>query len=167
MDAKVEGVIGLLKKVDQTFDAQPGSFRAANDESYYVDLLRLLEKDEMRETRTPTKTKITEADSLEAVGITGLEWLISAPKFEQIAIGADGKPLFMSSIDPRVLALHKLWISQREDRDPVKRRRDLAQAKAVATVAAQYLNLPFNSKDLSALPRHLLQAAPQITDHRI
>jgi hypothetical protein len=158
VDARAEGVLGLLKKVDHTFEARPGDFRAANDESYYVDLLRPMEKDELRTARM----RLGEADDLEAGATTGLEWLINAPKFEQIVIGADGKPLFLSSIDPRVFALHKLWVSQRDDREPLKRRRDHVQARAVAAVAAQFLGLRFDSRDLSAVPHHLVEAAPQL-----
>ncbi len=96
---------------------------------------------------------------LSAAAILGLEWLIHAPKFERVAIGADGYPLWMSSIDPRVFALHKLWLSKQQGRDPVKRKRDLEQAKAVAHVARDYLALDFSAKDLSALPRELVNEA--------
>ncbi|WP_201221746.1 GSU2403 family nucleotidyltransferase fold protein [Halochromatium roseum] len=34
--------------------------------------------------------------------------------------------------DPRAFAFHKAWLSQRMDREPVKKPRDLAQAFAVA-----------------------------------
>ena len=159
IDARAEGVLGLLKKVDRSFTAKRNSFRATNDEGYYVDLLRPLEKDEARKAIG----KIGEADDdLEAAAVIGLHWLINAPKFEQTVVGADGRPLWMSCIDPRAFALHKYWISKRPDRDPVKRRRDAAQAKAVAAVATQYLDLAFNAKDLSALPIELVQAAKSL-----
>lgn len=91
--------------------------------------------------------------------LAGLEWLINAPKFERIVVGADGSPLSMSCVDPRAFALHKYWISLRDDRDPLKRRRDMAQARAVAAVAVQYLGLEFGAKELSALPVDLVRAS--------
>jgi hypothetical protein len=155
VDVRAEGVLGLLRKVDHTFAAPRNSFRALNDEGYYVDIIRPLEKDEMR----AVNTRIGPADDdLEATALAGLEWLINAPKFEQIVVGADGIPLWMSSIDPRAFALHKYWISLRDDRDPLKRRRDVAQARAVAAVAVEYLRLEFASKELSALPADLVRA---------
>jgi hypothetical protein len=36
--------------------------------------------------------------------------------------------------DPRVWAAHKLWLSKRNDREPIKRRRDEAQARAVGSL---------------------------------
>ncbi len=156
VDARKEGVLGLLRHVDHSFKARPNSYRATNDEGYYVDLIRPLTKTEMLQT----PTKIGDADEdLQAAAILGLEWLIHAPKFERVAIGADGYPLWMSSIDPRVFALHKLWLSKQQGRDPVKRKRDLEQAKAVAHVAKDYLALDFSAKDLSALPRELVNEA--------
>ena len=156
VDVREEGVLGLLRKIDRTFTAQRGSFRAVNDEGYYVDIIRAPEKEEMR----AVNAKITAADDdIEAATIAGLQWLINVPKFEQIVVGADGRPLWMSCVDPRAFALHKYWISQRADRDPLKRRRDVAQARAVALMAVQYLGLEFDAKELSALPAHLVQAS--------
>jgi hypothetical protein len=154
--ARKEGVLGLLRQVDHSFASRPNSYRATNDEGYYVDLIRPLTKTELLQT----PSKLGEADEdLQAAAILGLEWLIHAPKFERVAIGADGYPLWMSCIDPRVFALHKLWLSSRQDRDGVKRKRDLEQAKAVAHVAKDYLALDFNAKDLSALPLELVSQA--------
>ena len=45
------------------------------------------------------------------------------------------------------------------DREPVKRWRDREQAKAVAHVAKDYLDLNFDAKDLSALPLELVKEA--------
>ncbi len=158
-DARAEGVLGLLKQVDRSFEAQRNSFRAVNAEGYYVDLLRPIEKDEPH----VASLKLGDADDdLEAAAIAGLEWLIGAPRFEQIVVGADGLPLYMCCIDPRVFALHKFWVAQQDDREPLKRRRDIAQARAVAAVASQYLGLRFSPKELMMLPRRLIEAAPQL-----
>ncbi len=156
VDARKEGVLGLLRYVDHSFNARPNSYRATNDEGYYVDLIRPLTKTEL----SHAPSKLGEADEdLQAAAILGLDWLIHAPKFERVAIGADGYPLSMSCIDPRVFALHKLWLSKQQGRDPVKRKRDLEQAKAVAHVAQNYLGLDFAAKDLSALPQELVNQA--------
>ncbi len=77
-------------------------------------------------------------------------------------IGSDGMPLLMSCIDPRAFALHKLWLSRRADRSPAQRPRDAAQAVTVAALVLAYLNLPFESRDLSALPKALRQLAPEL-----
>jgi hypothetical protein len=47
--------------------------------------------------------------------------------------------------DPRAFALHKAWLASRPDREPLKKPRDLAQAKAVAAMVVQHMpQLPFD-----------------------
>jgi hypothetical protein len=154
-----EGVIGILRRVDHTFTSKARSYRAINDEGYYVDLIRPLDRDEVRKA-PPQLGKA--GDDMEAAAIIGLQWLINAPKFEEVVIGADGRPLMMSCIDPRAFALHKYWLSKQDSREAEKRRRDAAQAQAVAMVASQYLNLPFRAKELSALPIELVRGAKEL-----
>ncbi|MEO1324564.1 MAG: nucleotidyltransferase domain-containing protein [Pseudomonadota bacterium] len=154
-----EGVIGLLRKVDRSYDAKPGHYRATNKEGYYVDLIRPFEPNKA----SAKVAKLVDADhDMAASAILGLQWLINAPKFEEIVIGADGRPLWVSCIDPRAFATHKLWISREDSRDPQKKRRDEGQAHAVAEVARAYLGLKFEAKDLSALPIELVTCAKDL-----
>ena len=53
-------------------------------------------------------------------------------------------------------------MSKEASRDPVKKARNAAQAKAVALVAAEYLDLKFKPKDLSALPKELVDCAKEL-----
>lgn len=155
VDVRAEGVIGILKKVDRSFSRSRG-YRAVNSDGYYVDLIRPMEKDEML---SALKGVGDSDDDIEAAAIEGLHWLINSPKFEQIVMGADGIPLYMACVDPRAFALHKYWVSKRGDRDPLKRRRDEAQAIAVAAVATQYLDMSFRKKELAAIPAEVAQEA--------
>jgi hypothetical protein len=157
-EVEASGIMGLLHKADASFAITKGAdFRASNDQGYYVDLIRPLELDE-----GSTKTKgLGDDDDLTAAAILGLQWLINAPKFDEVVVGADGRPLKMSCIDPRAFALHKYWVSKQEDRGP-SRKRDADQARAVAVLSAQYLNLKFDAKDLSALPLELVRHAKDI-----
>ena len=154
-EAEARGVLGILRSVDSSFKpVSPRSFRAGNDDGYLVDLIRPNEPD----LRRPALEKIgRDGEDLYAVGIEGLQWLVSAPKIEETVIGSDGMPLSMCCIDPRAFALHKLWVSKRSDRNPAQRPRDEEQAIAVAALASSHLNLSFESKGLSALPKELRQ----------
>jgi hypothetical protein len=58
--------------------------------------------------------------------------------------------------------LHKAWVSAREDRDPLKKRRDKDQAIVAALIAKRYLGLDFSGADISALPEQLRQGADQL-----
>ncbi len=158
-----EGLIGLLKKVDGSFvPARPRGFRAVNRDGYLVDLIRPEAKDVFRD-RLPTALSNV-PDDLEGAAIFGLAWLINSPRLEAVALDERGYPARLVAIDPRAFALHKVWLSRREDREPLKAVRDLDQAKAAANIATRYLNKSFDSPDLSALPNALRVLAPELMD---
>ena len=157
-----EGIIGILQKVDHSFHMRGANdIRAVNDEGFSVDLIRA----EDREATRPGGKEVIgkKQDDLHAAPIFGLNWLVNAPKYRQMVMGEDGYPLLMACVDPRVFALHKLWVSRRSDREPVKRRRDKDQAEVVAALATKYLALDFAGGDLTALPQKLRDLAGELS----
>lgn len=157
-DMSSEGILGLLRQADKSFK-RTDSFRATNDDGYLVDLIAPFRRSEA----SAADIRLSESnDDLAAASILGLEWLINAPKFEEVIIGEDGRPLWVSCIDPRAFALHKYWVSKQNSREPVKRRRDAAQARAIAMLASDYLGLEFKAKDLTALPLELVKVAKDL-----
>jgi hypothetical protein len=150
-------LIDLLRKVDKSFERTSQTFRAVNRDGYLVDLI----KPQRNPPWLNERVQIGSAeDELAAVPINGLAWHESAPPFEATAIDEKGGPVRIVASDPRVFAAHKLWMSQQPDRDPVKRHRDAAQARAVAQIVSRYLqHLPFDSNDMRMLPRELFEGA--------
>jgi hypothetical protein len=55
-------------------------------------------------------------------------------------------------IDPRVFALHEVWVSNRVDRDSLKKRRDKEQALSAALIAERFLGMNFDFPDLLVQP---------------
>jgi hypothetical protein len=51
---------------------------------------------------------------------------------DAVAIDEDGWPVPMRVPDPRAFALHKAWLSGLPEREPLKKPRDLEQARSVA-----------------------------------
>lgn len=157
------GLIGILQQVDRSFvPTSPRSFRAANRDGYLVDFIRPEAKDPIRDLLPPALTSLP--DDLEGAPIFGLAWLINSPKLEAIAIDERGYPVRLVVIDPRAFALHKAWLSKRQDREPIKAARDMEQAKTVATIATRYLGKSFDSHEMTALPKELRQAAPKLLE---
>jgi len=115
-----------------------------------VEVIRPLRKNEV--FRPVLRMSKAEGD-FEPASIEGLQWLLNAPKFEEVPIAEDGRPLFVSCVDPRAFALHKLWLSRRENRAGLKRQRDELQARAVAAVATQYMGLKFERRELTGLSK--------------
>ena len=149
-ELKGTGLIGQLRKVDRSFAAAPGSFRAANDEGFLVDLIT----PQSNASTPPPRRRIGEtSDDQAAAEIEGLEWLQNSKSISEIVIDEKGLPARICTPDPRAFAVHKAWLSQRPDRDPGKARRDLAQASAVAELVREHLpNSPFDAEALQAFP---------------
>lgn len=129
-----EGLLGLLKKADRSFEPLlKRGFRAANAEGFMVDLI--IAPRPMHEGGPVT---FAEGD-LVAAEVPGLQWLVNSPKLATVAVDETGWPVPMRVPDPRAFALHKAWLSNQADREPLKRQRDLAQARAVAAMVREHL----------------------------
>ncbi|MEQ1899107.1 MAG: nucleotidyltransferase domain-containing protein [Devosia sp.] len=150
----------ILKAVDKSFERSSQQFRAQNDQGYMVDLIK-----PMRATPWSDKQhsigKVD--DDLNAAEIEGLVWLENAPPFEAVAIDEKGYPVKIVAPDPRVWAAHKLWVSHRPDRDPVKKRRDEGQARVIAAIIKSHLpHLVFDASQLLMLPKDVFDAAASL-----
>jgi hypothetical protein len=146
-----EGLIGLLRKVDKTFEPlRENSFRAANSQEFMVDLIT-----PPRDMRMKSPISFAEGD-LVATEIAGLEWLMSSPRFEAVCIAEDGWPAKLVVPDPRAFAIHKKWLSTRVDREPIKKPRDADQSRLVKDIVNEYFpHLPFEDAAVMAFPEDL------------
>ena len=151
------GLIDILRKADRSFDLHDAQrFRAVNKEGYLVDLV----KPEPRNIMTLERRRLGASGDLEAVEIRNLQWLISSPKFTHAVIGDDGYPATMTCPDPRAFALHKLWLSERDDRNPLKKKRDRHQAHTVAYLLARYMpQYKFAAEEMKMFPRSVFDLA--------
>ncbi|MDI6688065.1 MAG: GSU2403 family nucleotidyltransferase fold protein [Desulfobacterales bacterium] len=101
-------------------------------------------------------------DDLEAAEIRNIKRLISFPKFSQVIIEDDGYPALLVAHDPRAFALHKLWLSEQADREPVKKQRGHHQRLAVVQFIIQYLpQYQFNTSEILMFPKDVVQKAKE------
>ncbi len=157
-----EGLIGILRKIDKSFTVmEKQNFRAVNDRGFMVDLIRPMPKPPWK--KQPDMVG-NEAD-LRAADIEHLDWYLSAPKLRQIIIGEDGFPAPFTVPDPRVFALHKLWLSRQLGRDPLKKPKDREQAFLVAELVSHYLpQIKFSKTELRMLPRAVARLTDELID---
>jgi hypothetical protein len=67
--------------------------------------------------------------------------------------------------DPRALALHKLWLSQRQDREPAAKERDRRQAAALAELILRYLpQYHFFSAELQLFPAEVARLGENLVE---
>lgn len=152
-------LLRLLRRVDRSFHRAAQTFRAVNADGYLVDLIKPLPNPPWH---TEKQRIGTDADDLLAAEIEGLAWHQNAPAFEAVAIDEKGEPCRIVATDPRVWAAHKLWLSRRQDREPIKRRRDEEQARVIAALVVTYFpHLPYVADELRMLPKPVFtDAAP-------
>lgn len=159
-----DGLIGLLQSVDKSFRAtQTDSFRAVNDAGFMVDLITPARRfAAMRKGKARIGGRL---DDLAAVGIEGLVWLENVPATEQVVISERGYPLTMVVPDVRAFMCHKAWVAARDDRDPLKKRRDWHQAQTLAEMLVT--RLPSNRLEdpaLQAVPSDVLDLGRQLIE---
>jgi hypothetical protein len=154
------GLLGILQGVDKTFKPQrKRSFRAVNAKGFMVDLIRA-----PIDSGGLALTSIGFGNDLIAEQLRGLEWLTALPLMTQIVIADNGFPVRFVVPEPRVFALHKLWVSLQPTRDPIKRKRDLRQAEAVVQLALEYFNLRCDDAATKALPAELTSMIPGLVE---
>jgi hypothetical protein len=133
---KEHGFLGILKKADKSFELlEDQRYTAINQTGFMVDLLH----SGNRKRKPESLQLFKNPDDFWAVEAPNIDWLLSAPKFTQTVISANGKFARMVTVDPRAFVIYKNWLSQRVDRDPTKKPRDLAQSKAVALLLEEYM----------------------------
>ena len=151
----------LLRQADRSKKTLPGDGLAAvNKQGFRVRLVR--------PPTAPSSHRLMARDA--AGGAVppesgDLAALLGAPTFSQVVIGRRGDPVTMVVPDPRALALHKLWLSQREDREPLKQTRDRCCAAALAELILRYLpHYHFFSAELKLFPAEVARLAEGLVE---
>jgi hypothetical protein len=153
-------LMSLLYRVDRSFKRTPRTFQAANRDGFLVDLVKPV-------PHHPGKLEPTsvspDPNDLVAAEIEGLVWHVNSPVFVGLAIDIDGLPVRIVAPDPVAFAVHKLWLSQRADREPFKKGRDGQQARSVAQIVARHLpQYAFEPAKLKQFPKKLVEDAAQL-----
>ena len=132
--------LALLKKVDSSFRIrQSQRFTAVNAEGFEVDVLRRMRQgDDPHPIKISQRTKgeqgVDQATGLEELSIVQAaraDVFLNTPSFEAVIVDRNGRMAMMRTIQPKVFVEFKRWMSGLPDREPIKRQRDAAQAKAV------------------------------------
>jgi hypothetical protein len=147
------GLIGIAKKVDPSFTLQKDDeYRAVNSKGYMIDLIKRRPKSFFDDKEPQQLT--SNRDDFWATKIINMDWLLSAPRFRQVVVGVNGGMTEMLTIDPRAFVLYKLYLSQKDDREPIKKPRDIAQARAMFNLIQKRLpHLGFDQ--LTSMPERL------------
>lgn len=129
-------MLGVLRKVDASFRIRNGQkYTAVNKDGFEVDILR-----RMKSGDDPHPLRLSDdEDDFWVVQAPKAQALVDAPGFSAVVVATNGDMARMNTLHPMNFIGLKKWLSVREDRDPLKRRRDALQARVVEQVLEQYL----------------------------
>ena len=110
-----------LKALDDTFVVNAErSFQARNRDSKEIELLVGIER-----------AAAAAAEPMHPIPLPEQDWLYLGRPMRRIVCGLDAKPTALVVPDPRWFALHKRWLSDKPERDALKKPKDRRQAEAV------------------------------------
>ena len=132
-------MITLLKRVDSSFRRKSDEGHnesAVNDKGFEVDFLR---REAEEGDPHPFRFSDDEED-LWPVRAQRASVLTQAPVFVHPVISATGKMATMRTVDPQTFVDFKSWMAEHaQNREPIKRRRDLYQAEIVQALLTEGL----------------------------
>lgn len=150
--AAAHSVFELLKAVDDTYTVNTErSFQARNRGAYAVELL----------ASPDSATHLAPGEKLLPLSLPSQAWLLAGKPVSQVVCARDGSCARMIAPDPRLYALHKLWLSQQKSRERAKRGKDQAQGEILLqAIAAHMPHYPMDRVFLRRLPDALRKYVP-------
>jgi hypothetical protein len=131
--------LGILKKVDKTFERDDmDKHTARNASGYEIDLIRRFPPDPEDKSEHPLQLT-DEDEDLWPVRVPMGRKLLSAPRFDQVVIGINGGMARLRTVHPLHFARIKRELSRNKDRDPRKKVKDIAQADMVERLVRERL----------------------------
>lgn len=136
------GLLGHLKAIDHTYTVNPEkTFQVRNSKGLVIGFISDIENAE----KTPK-------EYLKPIGIDGQEWILAHTPIETVCVDAHGYPVKLVVPDPRIFAVHKLWVSKNPKRNPLKATKDRKQAFAIAELVQLHLpQYPFDQVFIEGL----------------
>ena len=138
----------ILREVDSTYTVNAERpFQARNAKAYEVELL-------VAPSRFGT---LNRKERLRPVALPEQEWLLNGRPVEHVVVTRDLKPARIVAPDPRWFALHKLWMSDKPERNRQKKPKDRTQGQMLLSAIARAMpHYPLDDAFASQLPPELV-----------
>ena len=127
--------LDLLQSIDPSFYQSPKvPYRFINNDGVWIELI--IPSREVSEKNRKEELFFSDVTPL---AMEGIQWIENARLFKETIVGLDGKSANMTTIHPLEYAIYKNWLGQKEDRDYLKRRRDIEQSKLTTKIIREYM----------------------------
>ena len=140
--------LNLLKAVDSTYTVNTErNFQIRNRNAFEVEILV-----------APSKSSgMNRRDQPRPVPLPEQEWLLRGKFVNQVVVTQDGSPARIVAPDPRWFALQKIWMSEQEKRNFLKRPKDYRQGIALLNVISNTMpHYPLDDNFRNDLPSELV-----------
>lgn len=123
-------LLGVLRSIDSTYRINPRKrYQAKNDEGYEVELLA-----------APSTHPLPKGEGFDpAASLIEQEWLLRGRPLSQVVATPRGRSCPLYVPDPRWMALHKLWLTDKPERREVKRAKDRRQGEVLLDAVRWFL----------------------------
>jgi hypothetical protein len=129
-------MLEALRKVDKTFELREDQkYTAVNGDGFEVDIIR---REAQENDPHPIRLSDSEEDFWVVQAHRAADLQDAAP-FSAIVVAVNGTMARMHTIDPRTFADFKRWMARQNDREAIKRRRDMLQAETVEWLVQERL----------------------------
>ncbi len=139
-------LLGTLREVDPLYTKNTERGFQAVSGKYEVEIL----------AAPSTLASFPPDDLVPIAGMAEQEWLLLGRPLRHVIGAADGTPAPVTAPDPRWMALHKLWLSQKPRRQAAKKPKDQAQGlllmRAIVEAMPAY---PLDDAFVAAVPAEL------------
>ncbi len=145
------GLLALLKRVDKTYTINTKKpHQVRNAQAYAVDFL----------TSEAGIADYPKDEPVRALPLPGQEWLVLGEPVSHVVTSRRGLVAQITAPDPRYFALHKVWLSERPDREATKASKDLQQAQVLWRAVQQLMKrYPVDAAFIGGLPAELRRGA--------
>ena len=152
-------LLAALRSVDASFSLNPRKpYQALNRKGYEVELL----------AAPSVMPSLHALGDFNPVPLLEQEWLLQGRPVRHVIADFAGAPAPLVVPDPRWMGLHKLWLSVKPERDPLKKSKDAKQGDLLLHAVAQRManRYPLDTDFVMDLPAELLPVFNQWAQSR-
>lgn len=139
----------ILKSLDSSYEInQRKPYQAVNQDGYEVELLA-----------APSTHPLPKSEPFEPMlTLVEQEWLLNGSPLSVVVATVRGRACPLYVPDPRWMALHKMWLSEKPERNAAKKPKDRRQGDVLLDATLIFLNdsHPLNTNFVMDLPEELL-----------
>lgn len=145
-------IMDMLKEVDESFTLNyEKPFQVRNAAAYEVEVL----------AAPSVKEHYPSAEPLRPIPLPEQEWLLKGHPVAHVVLDRDALPVKIVAPDPRWMALHKLWLADKHERNRRKVDKDRAQGSLLLEVIQRAMpHYPLDDAFLREVPDELHRYLP-------